>query len=112
MGAQRFDTIVSGETMEEAYCSAVAAAQWEYGHGGYTGTIAEKNGFVDCGTIADDEAVTTTLAALNATSGYYSRQTLQLAADLSEAYNDKWGPALGFRIESTDSFLFCGYASC
>jgi len=32
-----------GKTAQEAFDAAVAQARHEYGHGGYTGTIAEKS---------------------------------------------------------------------
>lgn len=46
MGAERFEDIGTGETAEEAFRLLVDEAGWENGHGGYTGTIAEKDGFV------------------------------------------------------------------
>jgi len=46
MGATTFSTYGLGRTPEEAFRQAVERAQWEYGHGGYTGTIAEKSHYV------------------------------------------------------------------
>lgn len=46
MGACDFTTVGVGKTPQEAFNKAHEAAQWEYGHGGYSGTIAEKGGFV------------------------------------------------------------------
>lgn len=48
MGAEEFLTYQEGTDADEAFRAAVANAQWEYGHRGYTGTIAEKasEGFV------------------------------------------------------------------
>ncbi len=45
MGACDFQTVAWGRTPEEAFRTAVDAAAWEYGHGGYSGTIAEKHAF-------------------------------------------------------------------
>jgi hypothetical protein len=42
MGAVDFQTYGLGRDAREAFKQAVESAQWEYGHGGYTGTIAEK----------------------------------------------------------------------
>lgn len=42
MGANTFQTYGFGKDSREAFVAAVKDAQWEYGHGGYTGTIAEK----------------------------------------------------------------------
>jgi hypothetical protein len=45
MGATTFFTEASGKDPESAFWSAVQEAKYESGHGGYTGTIAEKNEF-------------------------------------------------------------------
>ena len=45
MGACNFDTVGYGKTAQEAFSGAVAEAEYEHGHGGYTGTIADKGGF-------------------------------------------------------------------
>ena len=45
MGASTFETMSHGKTAGEAFSAAVDAARYEYGHGGYTGTIAEKYDF-------------------------------------------------------------------
>ena len=46
MGACTFYTQASGQTASKAFSSAVDSALWYSGHGGYTGTIAEKDEFV------------------------------------------------------------------
>jgi hypothetical protein len=46
MGATAFTDRASGKTADEAYRHAVDQALYWNGHGGYTGTIAEKDGFV------------------------------------------------------------------
>lgn len=46
MGATDFSTYGFGRDAREAFRKAVEDAQWEYGHGGYTGTIAEKPSYV------------------------------------------------------------------
>lgn len=46
MGACDFETRSRGKTARDAFRVAVEDAQYESGHGGYTGTIAEKSGFV------------------------------------------------------------------
>src|SRR5271157_2358261 len=45
-GAVDFQTVGKGKTVQEAFNDAVSEAQYEKGHGGYSGTIAEKHGFV------------------------------------------------------------------
>lgn len=46
MGADNFETYAFGKTPGEAFSAAVENAQYEHGHGGYSGTIAEKHDFV------------------------------------------------------------------
>ena len=45
MGAAEFCTRAHGKTAKEAFASAVEIARYEVGHGGYTGSIAEKSDF-------------------------------------------------------------------
>jgi hypothetical protein len=45
MGATNFSTVSMGKDAAEAFAKARAWAQHMEGHGGYTGTIAEKHGF-------------------------------------------------------------------
>jgi len=46
MGASSFVEEQVGLSVEEAFREAVDQASWEHGHGGYTGTIAEKGSFM------------------------------------------------------------------
>ena len=45
MGASDFRTSARGNTAREAFDNAVKEAQYDRGHSGYTGTIAEKGSF-------------------------------------------------------------------
>lgn len=45
MGAVDFSQMAIGRNAEEAYRDAVEQAEYEHGHSGYTGTIAETRGF-------------------------------------------------------------------
>ena len=47
MGACDFIAVSNGKTVRDAFASATSQAQWEHGHGGYTGTIAEKGSFIE-----------------------------------------------------------------
>ena len=42
MGGCSFETFGKGETVDEAFAEARERAQYNHGHGGYSGTIAEK----------------------------------------------------------------------
>ena len=46
MGGESFITASWGKTTEEAFKSAVERAEYDHGHAGYTGTIAEKDSFL------------------------------------------------------------------
>lgn len=46
MGAQQFEQYGHGTDARDAFAAARESAAWEHGHGGYTGTLAEKPGFV------------------------------------------------------------------
>lgn len=101
MGAEQFDIVVSGATAEEAFNAAVKQAQYDYGHAGYTGTIAEKQSFVIVGKVP-------TLHEAEA-----------MAADLlrngDARIDDKWGPAGCIEITEPHAgkkmWAFIGWAS-
>ncbi len=75
MGAEYFDNSIPGTDPNEAFNSAVEQAQYDHGHAGYTGTIAEKDGFVvkSKTPLSDDD--------------------LKAEIEATIADNDKWGPA-------------------
>lgn len=109
MGADCFEATVSGETAEVAFGAAVEHALYEYGHRGYTGTIAEKHGY----TLIDTVQTYDDANAL--------RKKLMDADD--ERINDKWGPAGCIAFKEPPKgvapgkpgnkwFLFFGWASC
>ncbi|QKV98321.1 hypothetical protein HUT19_42150 (plasmid) [Streptomyces sp. NA02950] len=79
MGAEYFTAYHDGTDVKQAFRDAVEHAEYESGHGGYTGTIAEKDEY---------KVVTETPMTLN--------EAEKLAAKLSESDDelaDKWGPA-------------------
>lgn len=96
MGATTFETLARGKDAREAFTSACQAARHEYGHGGYTGTIAEKHSYVMVAT------------------GLERGPAIELARKLMDAgdrrINDKWGPAGCIKL-TDGSFLFFGWAS-
>tara|TARA_Y100001973_G_scaffold73212_1_gene106774 strand:+ start:561 stop:851 length:291 start_codon:yes stop_codon:yes gene_type:complete len=95
MGATTFQTLSSGATPDDAFDGAVSEAKYYYGHGGYTGTIAEKNTF----TMATTEQLTKT-------------EAYKLASSLiSTKYSSKWGPAGCIKINEPELYLFFGWAS-
>lgn len=55
MGAESFKNTGTGRTAEEAFNVLVKKAKYDYGHRGYTGTIAEKDSFVMVSVPADKD---------------------------------------------------------
>lgn len=89
MGATTFVTIASGKTAAAAFKKAVKQAQYDYGHAGYTGTIAEKHDFIEIAPI-DKESI---YAMCN-----------------DARFVDKWGPAGCFK-SGKNEYTFFGWAS-
>ncbi len=100
MGASVFSTRAAGKTASDAFKAAVDAAYYDYGHAGYTGSIAEKSSF--------------TMIALPAGKELGAFVNELIDANDSRI-DDKWGPAgcicLGKNPDGTSTFLFFGWAS-
>ena len=100
MGADTFATRAHGSSANEAFQSAVKRAQYDYGHAGYTGTIAEKSSF------------------LMLTPSPEKVQDLKLGGYLHYEHDDplwkkvdnKWGPAGCIDLGDGEYFFF-GWAS-
>ena len=78
MGAYDFYSEAVGKTAQEAFALAVEDAAYEHGHGGYTGTIAEKSEFVMIKLPTGQDA---------------HRYAEQLVHGNDDRIDDKWGPA-------------------
>lgn len=95
MGANSFTERGTGKTAREAFNAVVGQAQYEHGHGGYTGTIAEKGEFVMVKLPEGKDAMTH-------------------AQDLNDSddspVDDKWGPA-GCLPDGPGKWVFFGWAS-
>ncbi|MFD1588512.1 hypothetical protein ACFR9U_16155 [Halorientalis brevis] len=116
MGAASFFTYGFGETAKQAFQAAQEHAEYMHGHGGYTGTIAEKHGF--------------TVIPKSEHKGKQKRKYAgQLLTARDERVDDKWGPAGAINVSGTkeaknyrarkglegkhgDVWLFFGMASC
>ena len=109
MGAQSFMVNIAGvSTLREAFQQAVSAAQWEHGHGGYTGSIAEKDDVREVFPPQADWTVTQkTKWASDLLDEVGTSDDLQW---INDWINDKWGPAAALRL-GPDSWLFFGCAS-
>lgn len=97
MGAMPFyGTVGEGKTVHDAFVNAVEQAAYWNGHGGYTGTIAEKDSWIEFpGVFTYDEAEE--LAA-------------KLIEDDDPRISDKWGPAGALQL-TDGAWWFFGWAS-
>lgn len=95
MGANVFFKVSSGKNANEAFNNAVQQAQYDYGHRGYSGSIAEKRSFV----------------VIQPPEGEKPREFADKLIDgCDPRVDDKWGPA-GCIPMGEDKFLFFGWAS-
>ena len=117
MGASEFLNVVKGKSVNDAFNAVVSNARHEYGHGGYTGTIAEKSEVVE---IRRPKGVrsATVLKAIDAAFNYSvisdavawgdmnASKLVKLQANypkfnlkaMAVFVDDKWGPAGGIDL--------------
>lgn len=102
MGAEWFCHVAEGDSSKEAFLNAVEEAKYWNGHGGYTGTIAEKTSF---GEIAVPE-------------GLEPNDFVRLLEDPDEQkkrglgwLDDKWGPAGCIKVKEGQWAFFCWASS-
>lgn len=100
MGGCTFNDVVSGENARDAFNTVTEQARWENGHGGYTGTIAEKRDFIlmDVSDAKREELVKTGWVEWSPDDPLWAR------------VGDKWGPAGCIDLKD-GRFLFFGWAS-
>jgi hypothetical protein len=114
MGAEEFETTGIGDTAGKAFSNAVGEARYEYGHGGYTGTIAEKSDFVEATYTNGNEDVWDLVEYIKDAAGgdiaAVPTQYRDWAAKYARYYDDKWGPAVCLHIKD-NQYLFIGWAS-
>ena len=97
MGASQFIETAHGEDAQQAFRIAVEDAQYESGHGGYTGTIAEKDGYgFRMVELPRDKDAREYVDELFDDEGHFCQ--------------DKWGPAACIQVGPTE-FIFFGWAS-
>jgi hypothetical protein len=92
MGAEfHMDEIPEGLGLAEAFRVVQDRALYEHGHGGYTGTIAEANGFQE---VLHPEF-----------------DTYEAAADWADARAEKWGPAIVVSVKGGKKYFAGVYSS-
>jgi len=102
MGASDFYTTGRGRNAQKAFNTAREQALHEYGHGGYTGSLAEKSDFVKINRTCDDV-----------------QDAIEIAHELinknDRRVSDKWGPAgcifVSKDAEGIRTYVFFGIAS-
>ena len=120
MGAMSFETTASGRTVHEAFITAQNEARYYHGHGGYTGTIAEKPGVFEVTLpprISSARLLDVAWRALEEhevnqynlhdkqpqrpqphVDQLYKWLTKPVATTLLHEMRDKWGMAIGVRM--------------
>jgi len=85
MGAETFVVLKKGiyKDAKEAFWEAVQDACYQYGHGGYTGTIAEKNAF----------------QMIELPKGKSVEVFINECFDKEGFWNDKWEPAACIEVK-------------
>jgi len=85
IGGATFFTYGYGKDAKEAFRRSVEEARWESGHGGYTGTIAEKSSYI-----------------LIPPSEHKGKNKIKYAESLIDKedsrIDDKWGPSGAIRL--------------
>ena len=94
MGAEQFITTIEGVSAIRAFELAVANAQYDEGHSGYTGTIAEMTEFVMIEKPAEISA----------------SEYAEYCCMNSPEIEDKWGPCGCFAL-GEGNYMFFGWAS-
>lgn len=124
MGAANFEVKSWGRDPRHAFNNAVEDARYEHGHGGYTGTIAEKMGYelVDLPEGVAPEQVLDWVGDFDAANKTHPVEHDRLVYRCHKIWADKWGPALALRTgntrhtlevhgEDAHEYIFAGLAS-
>jgi hypothetical protein len=112
VGAQEFFQIGRGKTPQEAFDSAHDQAAYDYGHAGYTGTLAEKGGFTMI-TVPPGIPPKRYARLLVENALEDPLITPELKPKFREDFievDDKWGPAGCIKLNEGE-YLFFGWAS-
>ena len=115
MGASNFVTIGKGKTAQEAFDRLTQKAGYYHGHGGYTGTIAEKRSFVEFPR-PKGMRKTTILKLVGALGAVSYPDAIEAAYPklpirrMWDVYDDKWGAALCIALSKRE-YIFGGFAS-
>lgn len=120
MGATTFQTEGKGTTVEDAFLAAREHEAYLHGHGGYTGTLAEKDSYYEA-QLPEGVTVAEFIRALMDSGDRFERGEF-VKGDrpkwappewdaLAQAYDDKWGPCVAVKV-APGKWVFVGWASC
>jgi hypothetical protein len=98
------------ENAKKAFIELRDVALHYHGHGGYSGSIAEKDGFTMSRKPKDIPVGTWVEMVHDFDEEDTSQEHYYDLKSDYKIYDDKWGPALC--IETNKGFVFCGWASC
>ena len=115
MGADNFTTRAKGTTATDAFRTAKDEAYYMHGHRGYTGTIADKNEFIEIPLPKDVDAAEFIhwVEVMDYNDYNPSEIPAQYLALVKRAYTtwkDKWGPAVAVKC-CDGEYIFFGLAS-
>lgn len=127
MGGCTFEDVAFGKTCQDAFSRCVDEARYNYGHAGYTGTIAEKDQFVEFKCPPRVKVRTMHDWAAGWDGPGDDSKHADLASSMQQVYDQKWGPAVaikygpaeekafreahGYKGKKGGVWLFCGWAS-
>lgn len=98
MGATTFEADYTGKTAQEAFTSAQREARFDHGASGYTGTIAEKDSFIEIPVPKEWDTRRQAYA-------------YHLMENDDPRIDEKWGPAGCILLESRESIEHVPYAT-
>lgn len=101
MGGMTFTAVASGKTAKEAFDTAYKIAQRDHGSQGYTGTIIEKDGFIEMPFPADytgDKDFRNGIHEDHELVWFLSENK-----QYEDTFNDKWGPAICIPLFAEDT---------
>ena len=101
MSAEQFIQIAKGKSAKAAFKAAVEQAEYDHGHSGYTGTIAEKEDFI---------SIPLPKKGLKNLQERAVREAERLFQTEDERIDDKWGPAGCIKADK-NTYVFFGWAS-
>ena len=108
MGAEHFvHYVATDKSADDTFVDLVREASYNFGHSGYTGTIAEKDDYIMVTMPTFPQTVE------EATD--FAEQVIGLGSTGNESeyfdphIDDKWGPA--GCIKTSDGYVFFGWAS-